>query len=103
MPCFKKKKCTIIIISPHPQAHKRRKDDEITRVRKRSAAREQGKLEAARRGNKGSSGKKRVEKLGPRGSRIRPKERAVVWSMLKAQSYPAPGTEKTVDTKKLLI
>lgn len=65
------------------------KDDAITRVRKSSTAREQGEPEA---GREGSRGMKRVEKLGPRGSRIQPKERAVVRSMLiKGPGLPSPG------------
>lgn len=76
MTCFAKKKCTVIIISSHIQGHERGKEDEATRVRKRSTLREQGKPEAARRGNQRLSGINGKEKLGPRGSKIWAKERA---------------------------
>lgn len=75
-------KSTVIVIISHIQGHKKGKDDERSRVRKMSTSRERRKPGAARRGSKGSSGMKGMGKSGPHGSRIWPKERARVWSLL---------------------
>lgn len=58
------------------------KDDEITRVRKRSAAREQGKPEATGRGSKGSSGMKRVENWDHVVQEYGQRKEQAVWSMV---------------------
>ena len=78
----KQQHSTVIGIISHTEGHKRGKDDERTRVRKRSASREQKKPDAPRGGSEGSSGMKGMGKLGPRGSRLWPKERAGFWSAL---------------------
>ena len=90
----KQQHSTVIGIISHTEAHKRGKDDERTRVRKRSASREQKKPDAASGGSEGSSGMKGMGKLGPRGSRLWPKERAEVWSTLMGiidSPKPPPG------------
>lgn len=87
---YLKKESTVIVIISHIGSHKRGKDDERTRARKRSASREQRKPDAARRGSEGSSGMKGMGKLGPRGSRLWLKERAGVWSELMGIRTPAP-------------
>ena len=63
--------CLVLsMFSTHIEGHKRGKDDERTRARKKSSSREQRKPDAARRGSEGSSGMKGMGKLGPRGSRL---------------------------------
>ena len=74
--------CHFLLRIPHIEGHKRGKDDERTRARKKSASREQRKPDAARRGSEESSGMKGMGKSGPRGSRLWPKERPGVWIAL---------------------
>lgn len=67
-------------------------DDEITRVWKRSAAREQGKPEATGKGNKGSSGMKRVENWDHVVQEYGQRKEQVVWSMvIKGPALPSSG------------
>lgn len=75
MLCLKRREMHYNYNQFYPQGHRRGKGEELPRVRKRPAWRERGSQRPPG-GKHRIKWQERVEKLGPRGSRIRPKERA---------------------------